>query len=71
MVSAKLVTIPHSGTLVLDVDRFMYLKRLRVLCSSIRLLLPVRSSSCRVAGSESGNWISVSSLQLRSTSWEG
>lgn len=48
----------------------IYLKRLRVLCSSVRLLLPVRSSSCRVAGSESGNWISVSSLQLKSTSWK-
>lgn len=47
-----------------------HLKRLRVLCSSIRLLFPVRSSSCSVAGSESGSWISVSSLQLRSTSYE-
>lgn len=47
-----------------------HLKRLRVLCSSIRPLLPVRSSSCSVAGSESGSWISVSSLQFRSTSYK-
>lgn len=47
-----------------------YLKTLRVLCSRIRLLFPVRSSSWRVAGSESGSWISVSSLQLRSTSYK-
>lgn len=47
-----------------------HLKRLRVLCSSVRVLLPVRSSSCRVAGSESDSGISFSSLQLKSTSYE-
>lgn len=47
-----------------------HLKRLRVLCSSIRVLLPVRSSSCRVAGSESDSGISFSSLQLKSTSYK-
>lgn len=47
-----------------------HLKRLRVLCSSIRVLLPVRSSSCRVPGSESGSGISFSSLQLKSTSYK-
>lgn len=46
-----------------------HLKRLSVLCSSIRLLLPVRSSSCSVEGRESGNRISVCSLQLTSTSY--
>lgn len=46
-----------------------HLKRLSVLCSSIRLLLPVRSSSCSVEGRESGNRISVWSLQLTSTSY--
>lgn len=50
-------------------QKFMaHLKRLRVLCSSVRVLLPVRSSSCRVAGSESDSGTSFSSLQLRSTS---
>lgn len=47
-----------------------HLKRLSVLCSSIRVLLPVRSSSCRVPGSESGSGISFSSLQLKSTSYK-
>lgn len=47
-----------------------HLKRLRVLCSSVRVLLPVRSSSCRVAGSESDRGTSFSSLQLKSTSYQ-
>lgn len=47
-----------------------HLKRLRVLCSSVRVLFPIRSSSCSVAGSESDSGTSFSSLQLKSTSCE-
>lgn len=46
-----------------------HLKISSVLCSSTRFAFPVRSSSCKVAGSASGIRISFNSLQLKSTIW--
>lgn len=44
-----------------------HLKISSVLCSSTRFVFPVRSSSCKAAGSASGIRISFNSLQLKST----
>lgn len=60
------VTLPCAGHYWVDMS-MAHLKISSVLCSSTRFVFPLRSSSCKEAGSASGIRISVNSLQLKST----
>lgn len=60
------VPLPCAGHYCVGIST-AHLKISNVLCSSTRFVFPLRSNSCKAAGSASGIRISVNSLQLKST----